>query len=313
MLILSSSGGIPYLQTKGKPLGEGGRRERLTENSDRDMKRVRAFVTGFAQAWTLDKPDRMAAALAFFALFSFVPLLYIALVVAGFFLNDQVVRDQVLFQMQRTLGTQTAEFLQELMNRQMQQRAGNSLLVSLIGFAILLYFASGLFAMLEDMLNMIWRNPFPSQHGFLHIVRTQLLSFVLVLGVGLFLIAMTVASVVVEQVGGRLQLESSLFLANGIVLFLITACSFAILYRVLARVKPPWGALWLGAFAAAFLFSIGRWLFSLYVELSNLNSAFAAASALAVVLLAIYYGALIFLVGAILIRLFSPESQVQAK
>lgn len=288
-------------------------RERLSENSSGGMNRLRAFAGELAQAWTADKPDRLAAALAFFALFSFVPLLYIALVVADFFLNDQVVQAQVLSQMQRTLGAQTAAFVQELVNRQVQRRAGDSLLISLIGFAILLYFASGLFAMLEDMLNMIWRNPFPSRHGLLYIVRTRLLSFVLVLGVGLFLIATTVASFIVEQVGVRLQLESSIFLTNGVVLFLITACSFAILYRVLARVKPPWGALWLGALIAAFLFNLGRWFFGLYVELSRLDSVYATASALAVVLLAIYYGALIFLVGAILIRLFSPGSQVEIK
>lgn len=277
------------------------------------MNRLRVLATGLFQAWTDDKPDRMAGAIAFFAMFSFAPLLYIALIVAGIFLNDAVVQQQIMFQVQRTLGPETTAFLQDMLRRQMVQQAGGSLLVSLISFAILLYFASGLFAMLEDMLNVLWRNPFPVKQGLRHIVRTQLVAFVLVLAVGFLFIATTVASVVVEQIGILFHLDRALFLTNGLVMLGITTISFAILYRVLARVKPAWGYLWLGAFFAALLFNVGRWLFGLYVELGNLDSAFAAASVLAVVLLAIYYGALIFLIGAILIRVLPAAFEAETK
>jgi membrane protein len=238
-------------------------------------------------------------------MFSFVPLLYIALTVAGFFLNDALVVQQLFFQLERTLGAETAKFLQELLTQQAQQRADQSILASLLSFAILLFFASGMFATLEDMLNLIWRNPFPAKQGVLHIVRTQLLAFVLVIGVGLLFVAITVVSFVLQALGNIFNLDIVLFLTNGLVLFAITTLTFALLYRVLARVKAPWRFTLLGALVAAVLFTFGRWLFALYLQLSHLDSAFAAASTLAVMLLAIYYAALIFLVGAIMIRVFA--------
>jgi membrane protein len=91
-------------------------------------------------------------------------------------------------------------------------------------------------------------------------------------------------------------------LSYGIVLFLLTLVGFAVVYRVLARKKPAWRMVWLGALVAALLFSLGRWFFGWYLQLSNFGSVYATAGVLAVILLAVYYAAIIFLVGAMIIR-----------
>jgi membrane protein len=248
----------------------------------------------------------MAAALAYFGLFAFVPLLYVAITVAGFFLNDTLLIREVFGGLERSFGTDATEFVQTMLLNTARRQEGGSLLAALIGLAVLLYIASGLFLNLEDMLNTIWRNPYPSQGGLLPLLRNQFLAFVLVIGVGFAFVAMTVSNFFLGIVGAYVGTPGVTALANTAVPFLLTALAFAVLYRTLARVKPSWRAISIGAFCAALMLSVGQWGFALYLQLGDLNGAFGAATALAVLLLGIYYVALIFLVGAMIIRVV-PE------
>ena len=266
------------------------------------MRFLRFVGEGLWEGWNDAKPDRMAAALAFFSMFSFVPLLYIALTVAGWVLNDAAVVRQLYVQLARTLGPETTQFIQDLLVRTAQQNSGQSWLATLVSILVLLYIASGLFSALEDMLNIIWQNPFPAHQGLFAILRVQLLAFVMVLGVGLLFIGLTVASFFVEWLGSTLRLETALIALNGFVLFGVTVVTFALIYRVLARTKMQWRAVWAGALGGAIFFTVGKWLFGVYLAVANLSTAFAAASVLAIMLLAVYYGALCFLIGALLVR-----------
>lgn len=248
------------------------------------------------------KPERMAAALAFFGMFSFVPLLYIALTVASFFLNNSVLVEEVMARIAKILGPETAKLIQSMLANTAQRQSGGSLLASLIGLVVLLYAASRMFTTLEDMLNSIWGNPSPPNQGVLAAIRTQFLAFVLVLAVGLLFVVIIAGSFFVSILGEVIPLQNVTVLLNFLLPFVVALIAFAVIYRVMARVKPDWRSIWIGAFCAALLMIVGKFAFGLYLQFSNINSAFAAASALAVMLLAIYYAALIFLVGAMLIR-----------
>ena len=271
------------------------------------MKWVRAFLLGMWSLWNAVKPDRMAASLAFFRLFALVPLLYIALLVAGFFVKDTVVVQQVLEQVTFALGPETAFFVRDLMVSQAQRQTSDSLLISLINLGVLLFVASGLFGALEDILNTIWGNPFPAEHGILAMIRTQFLSFLLVIGVGLMIVLLSATDFLIAVLSRVLDLSSTLGLLNGTLLIVLNILGFGILYRILARKKARWRYIWLGALVATVLFNAGKWLFGWYLQFTNFSPLYAAAGVLAVILVAVYFAALIFLVGAMLIRVV-PET-----
>jgi membrane protein len=232
--------------------------------------------------------------------------LYVALTIAGFFLNDEILIRELFSRLEQNFGRDTTVFVQSMLINTARQQQGTSLLVTLIGLAVLLYIASGLFLNLEDMLNTIWRNPFPGRGGILPVLRNQFLAFILVIGVGLVFVAMTIASFLLSIFGSGVERAGVTAVVDLSLMYVGTTIAFAMLYRILARVKPPWRAIFIGALGAALLLGVGRWVFGLYVQLSNLSSAFGAATALAVLLLGIYYIALIFLVGAMIIRVV-PE------
>lgn len=276
------------------------------------MNWVRAFAAVAWQTWSETKPDRMAAALAYYSMFSFVPLLYVALTVASFFLNDSLLVRELQERLAVTFGSDVTGFVASLLESTNARRADQSWVVSLVSLGILFFIASGLFGSLEDMLNVILGNSFPQKRGWLALIRTQFLSFVLVIGVGLVFVGVTAADVAFEVLSALFTIQIPFWLSDGLVWFLTVVVSYGIVYRLLARVKPPWRYLALGAVAAGLLLSLGRWLFGIYLRYSNVSTAFAAASVLVVILLAVYYGALIFLVGAMLIRIV-PAVQARVR
>jgi membrane protein len=85
---------------------------------------------------------------------------------------------------------------------------------------------------------------------------------------------------------------------NVAVTFAVTTLVFASAYRILPRVKIDWSDVWTGALVTALLFTVGKYLISVYIGRAGVSSGFGAAGSLVVILVWVYYSAQIFLLGA---------------
>jgi membrane protein len=92
--------------------------------------------------------------------------------------------------------------------------------------------------------------------------------------------------------------EVTLQVVNLLVSFGLVTLIFAMIYKIMPRVKVEWRDVWIGAAVTSLLFSIGKLLIGLYIGKSGITSGFGAAGSLAVVLVWVYYSAQIFLLGA---------------
>ena len=92
---------------------------------------------------------------------------------------------------------------------------------------------------------------------------------------------------------------------NAMLGFVITMVSFAAIYRFIPRVTVRWTDVWLGALVTAVLFTIGRFLISIYIGKTAIASVFGAAGSLVIVFVWVYYSAQIFLLGAEFTRVYA--------
>jgi membrane protein len=267
----------------------------------------KTVVGELGQAWTESQPARLAAALAYYGMFSLAPMLYIALSVAGIFINELAVVDDIFSRLSRTLGAETAEFLREMVIAASQRTSRDSLLTSLISLGALLYAATGLFANLKYSLNTIWQVPPASQAGLGHLVKTRLLAFALVLGIALLLVVVALLSIVLSVLTSFFDFGSSTLAGNIVSFILLIGFSFAVLYRILPDAEVSWRSVWPGAILAALLVAAGRWGLGIYLRYSSVSTAFQAAGTLAVILIVIYYFAQIFLFGALVTRVYQTR------
>jgi membrane protein len=234
-------------------------------------------------------------------------MLYIALTVAGLFINELAMVDRLFTRLAGTLGQETAQFIQEMVINAAERSTGGTLLTSLISLGVLLYAATGLFAQLKYSLNTIWHAPPPTGWGVWDFVKTRLLAFGLVLGVALILIVATFLSFIASILTNFFDFSGQVVAGNVISFVALLGLSFAILYRILPDVEVGWREVWPGALFAAALMAVGRWGLGLYLTHTSVGSAFEAAGTLAIMLMAIYYSVQIFLFGAVFTKVYAAN------
>lgn len=269
------------------------------------MNTAKLFIKELLNAWNISRSPRLAAALAYYSLFSLVPMLFIALSVAGMFFDNINVSQQIFSQLEAVLGTQTAEFLRTVMEDLANRSNGSGALSSIIGLVALFYAATGIFAQLRDAINTIWEGPAILRNAPKQIILDRLLAFVLVLSTGLLFVVATFANLVISLIASLLRISLPLSFANNALLLLLTVAALAVLYKILPDAKVAWRDVWIGALITGSIFFLAVQLLSIYFSSSNLASAFGAASALAVLLVSVYYMGQIFLVGAVFTKVYA--------
>ena len=264
------------------------------------MSALWSLIKETAVEWHRANVSRSAAALAFYMVFSLAPSLMIIVAVAGAFAGRLSARTELFHQIEVFLGPRAAEFLQILSEGASQGSGATS---TVIGIALALFGATAVFVELQDSLNQIWHvEPKPARF-FRRLLYARLLSFVMVLGIGVLLL---VALVVGAMLSAAEQLVGELLPLPGIVTqgsslavsFALMTVLFALIYKVLPDVVISWKDVWVGATITAMLIAVGRFLITLYLARSTLRSVYGAAGSLVVILLWVYYSAQIFLFGA---------------
>lgn len=249
--------------------------------------------------WQRNNVSRSAAALAFYTVFSLAPALMIILAVAGLFAGRLAAETELLRQIQTFIGTRAGGFVQVLAEGTSQGGAASTV----IGLALALFGATAVFVELQDSLNHIW-NVDPKPEKFFHrLLYTRLLSFLMVLGIGLLLLVAlgvgAVLSAVQSRVGDLFPIHPALFNVTSLFgSFVLMVVLFAAIYKILPDVLMSWKDVWVGATITAVFLAIGRFLITLYLARSNLRSVYGAAGSLVIILLWVYYSAHIFLLGA---------------
>jgi membrane protein len=253
--------------------------------------------------WNMDKAPQLAAALAYYTIFSLAPLLIIVIALAGLALGQQQVQEAVLAQARGIIGEKGAEFILELI--QGVRAPGAGVVATVVGLITLLLGAAGVFGQMKAALNTIW-NVQPYQitglrAGIVQFLKDQFLSFTMVLGIGFLLLVSLILSAILAAVSkfASAYVPAPAFQVLDFALsFVVITVLFAAIYKVLPDAYVAWTDVWIGAAITSLLFTIGRYLIGLYLGQSSITSSYGAAGSLVVILLWIYYSAQILFFGA---------------
>jgi membrane protein len=267
-----------------------------------------AFVQEIYGIWISERPTQFAAALAYYAIFSFVPVIYIVFTITELVIESLSVEDQFYAQITNLLGTETAQALQEAVAGLAERTTGGTALTTVIGFIALAFTASLAFFQLQHTLNTIWKVPPPRRGQTRAYVLNRLIALAMVLGVALLLIVVAVANLLVSLVNSRVEWGGFVSAANFFALAGLATLTFAVVYRVLPNAKVAWRYIWIGAGVAALLLTVGLTLVKLYLSAGRFSTALETAGAVAVFLMLFYYLGQIFVLGAVIIRVLASVS-----
>ena len=255
-----------------------------------------------------DNISRLAAALAYYTIFSLAPLLIIAIAIAGFIWRKSIVKSQVLIQIESLLGPQGSDFIQSLLeNASANLQSSGGIFTTVIGVGVLIFGSIKAFRELRESLNVIWEVETPKVKGVWNSIKSVLkrdvLSFAMVMGVGFLLLVSLIFSTLLSLLSGVLQgffPMPTVWMAilNNLVSLLIFSLVFSLLYKYIPQTRVAWSDVTLGGFVTAVLFLAGKFLIGLYLGNSSIGASFGAAGSLALLLVWVYYSAQILFFGA---------------
>jgi membrane protein len=255
-----------------------------------------------SSAWLDDYAPSMGAALSYYALFSLAPLLIIVIAIAGMVFGQDAAQGEIVAQLAGVMGQEGAEAVQGMLKAAREPATGFA--STLVSSVLLVVGSTATFAELQSALDRIWQVPVTKKESSIwQLVRTRLLSFGLILGLGFLLTVSLAMSAALSALGKWwgawfIGWDIALEVINFVVSTGIFTLLFAMIYKIMPRARISWHDVWTGALITALLFTLGKSLIGLYLGKSNLASGFGAAGSLVVLIAWVYYSAQIFLFGA---------------
>lgn len=260
--------------------------------------------------WSADKASQLAAALAYYTVFSLAPLLVIAIAVAGFVWGEEAARGAIVNQISGLVGRQGAEQVQTMI--QNTSAGGEGVIATIISVVVLILGATGVFNHLQDSMNTIFEVKNKPGASIWATIRERFLSFAMVLAIGFMLLASLVITAALSAFGEVILnmfpgFEILMQIVNFLVSFLVITLLFAIMFKFLPDIKIAWKDTLLGAAITSLLFTIGRTAIGIYLGNSDPGSAFGAAGSLIVILVWLYYTGQILYLGAEFTQIYAQE------
>ena len=207
------------------------------------------------EGWKEDHASRLSAALAYYTIFSLAPLLVIVIAITGLIGQADVVRTQLIIQIQGLVGAEGSRFANDLITSASNPVQG--ITATIIGLVTLLFGALGVFNELHNSLNIIWEIKEEKPKGFLQTIKKvvidRLLSFTMILGIGFMLLVSLVISAGLsfsqETIGNMIPIpEFLLQILNLLISIGVITVLFALMFKFLPDADIAWRDVVVGAF-----------------------------------------------------------------
>ncbi len=250
-----------------------------------------------------DKVTKLSASLAYYTIFALTPLIIIVISAASLFFGDQLNPDTKLFsEINDLIGEPATLQLQSFVIN--ANLSGKSTTGLIIGVVTLIIGSTAIFIEIQDSINLIWKVRAIPKKGWLKMLTNRLLSFSLIISMGFLLLVSLVVNSIIIALGTQVekyipQVTSIMMdlITRGVTLAVVTGI-FAIIFKVLPDVIIKWKTAIMGALFTAVLFSLGQFLIGIYIDKGDPGSAFGAAGSIIIILVWIYYSAIILFFGA---------------
>lgn len=248
------------------------------------------------------------AAIAFYTVTAFAPVVYVAVLIASAVFGREAAAHAVTSYLRHIMSPQSAHLLRLAID---QTGAGGSVASSIFGFLFLILTITGVFGEMEDALNVVWRAP-DRRPLWQRLIRGRVSSLALVIGLGFVLLLSMTCSAALDVLGHTLANYASLeqvtiTVLNFLISFLLMSILFAAIFKTLPNRDLQWRDVYIGALGTAFLFELGQGLLGWYLAEGAFGARYGVAGGLIALLIWSYYSAQVFLVGAEFAKVYAKR------
>ncbi|WBV61789.1 YihY/virulence factor BrkB family protein [Chryseobacterium camelliae] len=260
-------------------------------------------------AWNSSSASKDSASLAYYAIFSIPGLLIIIIWIAGYFLGEEAIRGEISNQISGLMGSDAAKSIENMIASALIDK--QNIFMKIIGVGSLVFGSTTLFFQLQHSLNTLWDVEAAPKKAIVKFLldRANSLGMILILGF-LLMITMILSSLIsifnkfITQYFG-LETYMLVELINFAVGFGVVMFLFALLFKVLPDVEISWKSVWRGALLTTILFTLGKFLLSLYFGTAKPTSAFGTAGTVILIMMWINYSCMLVFFGAEFTKIYT--------
>lgn len=285
------------------------------------VKQLRSFGQLASRAFinlSDNDPIRMAAATAFFSFFALPPIVIILTQLYGHVLTDanQQVSTELFRTMADLFGWQSARQLQDISQRLQQPRSSGWL--TALSIVILLLASTTLFAIIKNSLNQLWRVKHAAHRRWWASAADRAIAFGIILFSGLLVLA----SLLVQQTLLPLKVHLSdavtfpawlVDVGRYLLSTVLLTFWLCVVFKYLPDIRIRWQAVWRGALVTALLFDIGQQILDRLLIKSPVGALYGRSGAIILILLFVFYSALILYYGASFTREYANWLHLDAE
>ncbi|MCG2590198.1 YihY/virulence factor BrkB family protein [Rhodohalobacter sulfatireducens] len=258
-----------------------------------------------------DEIFTFSAAIAFYTIFSFAPILILLLYLGGIFLSEQTIIDQI----QNVAGNFLDESVLNNMNQYLAQLnlGEGSLTTTILAIVAVVFGATTVVGELKIALNRIWNVKEVKMNSVWNFLFNRLLSFGMIIILGTLLILSLVAEAALGTIGTWLVNFLPDFgldyyqLLIQIGTIIIATVAFTLIFSILPDIQARLKDVAVGGLVTTLLFLIGKFLISYYFTSTGITAAYKAAGSLIIFIIWVYYNILVVLIGAVFTQVYTER------
>lgn len=260
-------------------------------------------------AFLEDNAIKLSASLSYYTIFSLPPLSIIILSITGLFFGKEAVRGQFFGQINGLVGNEAAIQIQDTIKN--IELSNSNAFAAVFGGVMLLIGASGVFAEIQSSINFIWGLKAKPNKGLMKFIKNRIMSFSMIAAVGFLLLVSLTVNTVMDILNAQLIVYFPdltvyvFYVLNIIFLFGSTTLLFSIIFKTLPDGTMSWKDTFIGAAFTSFFFMLGKFAIGFYLGNSTVASVYGAAGSVIIILVWVYYSAIILYFGAEFTKVYS--------
>ncbi len=268
-------------------------------------KRISVFFIYLKQVFSEFSEDNIlkySASLAYYTIFSLAPMLIVIISLGGLLLGREAMQGHIYAQIKDLVGVEAALQIQDIIKN--IHVTGKSFLASVVSIIVLIIGATTIFGEVQDSLNKIWGLRIKKHKTWWKLIINRLLSFSLIISIGFIMMVSLALNALISAFGNYLGKYltnfSVLFIqvTDNALTFVATTFLFALMFKVLPDAKIKWKDVLIGGFITSFFFTLGKLGIGYYLGQSNLATLYGAAGSVVIIMVWVYYSAVILYLGA---------------
>ena len=259
--------------------------------------------------FTDDSGMKLSAALSYYTIFSLPPLLIIIISLSGIFFGPEAVRGEIFGQINGLVGNDAALQIQETIKNVVLSKS--TTFATTFGIIILIIGASGVFSEIQESINYIWGIKAKPKRGIIKFIKNRIMSFSMIVSTGFLLLVGLIINSLMDVLNKKLSeffpkdTVYFFYVLNILIVFMIITLLFTLIFKTLPDGKVVLRDCLIGAAFTALLFMVGKFAIGAYLGSSAIASWYGAAGSVILILIWVYYSAIILYLGAEFTKVFA--------